>query len=68
MERYDVIVALDCDPRRALEIAELLKDYVWGFKIHSAFYHQEGGPEFVAALKACGRLFCDFKFKTHRLM
>lgn len=57
-----VIVALDCDRSRALELADMLAGKATWVKIGMTLFYQEG-PYFVTALQKRGfKVFLDLKF------
>ncbi len=60
--RERIIVALDCDKPRALELATLLEGKATWLKIGMTLFYQEG-PAFVAELQKRGfKVFLDLKF------
>lgn len=57
-----IIVALDCDRSRALELADMLAGHATWLKIGMTLFYQEG-PYFVTALQKRGfKIFLDLKF------
>ncbi len=57
-----VIVALDCDRSRALELADMLAGKATWVKIGMTLFYQEG-PYFITALQKRGfKVFLDLKF------
>lgn len=57
-----IIVALDCDRSRALELADMLAGHATWLKIGMTLFYQEG-PYFVTALQKRGfKVFLDLKF------
>lgn len=57
-----IIVALDCDRSRALELADMLAGHATWLKIGMTMFYQEG-PYFVTALQKRGfKVFLDLKF------
>lgn len=57
-----IIVALDCDRSRALELADVLAGHATWLKIGMTLFYQEG-PYFVTALQKRGfKVFLDLKF------
>lgn len=57
-----IIVALDCDRSRALELADMLSGHATWLKIGMTLFYQEG-PYFVTALQKRGfKVFLDLKF------
>lgn len=61
-ERERVIVALDCDRDRALELASLLEGKATWLKVGMTLFYQEG-PHFVSELQQRGfKVFLDLKF------
>ena len=57
-----IIVALDCDRSRALELADMLAGHATWLKIGMTLFYQEG-PYFVTALQKRGfKVFFDLKF------
>lgn len=57
-----VIVALDCDRSRALELADMLAGKATWVKIGMTLFYQEG-PYFITALQRRGfKVFLDLKF------
>lgn len=57
-----VIVALDCDRSRALELADMLAGKASWLKIGMTLFYQEG-PFFISALQKRGfKVFLDLKF------
>lgn len=57
-----IIVALDCDRSRALELADMLAGHATWLKIGMTLFYQEG-PYFVIALQKRGfKVFLDLKF------
>ncbi len=60
-QRERIIVALDCDAGRAVELASVLAGHATWLKIGMTLYYQEG-PMIVARLKARGfKVFLDLK-------
>jgi orotidine-5'-phosphate decarboxylase len=60
-ESERIIVALDCDRARAMELAEILKGRATWLKVGMTLFYQEG-PEIVRDLKALGyKVFLDLK-------
>lgn len=60
--RERIIVALDCDRARALELATLLEGKATWLKVGMTLFYQEG-PGFVAELQQRGfKVFLDLKF------
>ncbi|MGI6216083.1 MAG: orotidine-5'-phosphate decarboxylase [Coriobacteriales bacterium] len=56
-----IIVALDCDMERAIELAELLRGHATWMKVGMTLYYSEG-PRAVRELKDCGfKVFLDLK-------
>lgn len=61
-ERDRVIVALDCDRGRALELADMLSGKAAWLKVGMTLFYQEG-PYFINALQKRGfKVFLDLKF------
>ena len=57
-----IYVALDkMKPGEALDLARWLTPYVGGFKVGPGLA-LSGGRDFLIKIKACGKLFLDFKF------
>lgn len=57
-----IIVALDCDRSRALELADMLAGKAKWIKIGMTLFYQEG-PYFINALQKRGfKVFLDLKF------
>lgn len=57
-----VIVALDCDRERALELADMLAGKAAWLKVGMTLFYQEG-PEFINELHSRGfKVFLDLKF------
>lgn len=57
-----IIVALDCDRSRALELADMLSGKVKWLKVGMTLFYQEG-PYFINALQKRGfKVFLDLKF------
>jgi len=57
-----IIVALDCDRSRALELADMLAGHATWLKIGMTLFYQEG-PYFITALQKRGfKVFLDLKF------
>ena len=63
IDRKDrVIVALDCDRTRALELADMLAGKASWLKVGMTLFYQEG-PFFISALQKRGfKVFLDLKF------
>ena len=62
-----VIVALDCDRSRALELADMLAGKATWVKIGMTLFYQEG-PYFITALQKRGfKVFLDLSFMTFRI-
>ena len=60
--RDRVIVALDCDRERALELAHELSGHAAWLKVGMTLYYAEG-PEIVKTFKDLGfKVFLDLKF------
>lgn len=61
-KRDRIMVALDCDASRAVELATMLAGHAKWLKVGMTLYYQEG-PLIVAGLKARGfKVFLDLKF------
>lgn len=57
-----VIVALDCDGHRAIELADMLSGKATWLKVGMTLFYQEG-PYFITALQKRGfKVFLDLKF------
>lgn len=57
-----IIVALDCDRTRALELADILSGHATWLKIGMTLFYQEG-PSIVSELQGLGfKVFLDLKF------
>ncbi len=57
-----IIVALDCDRSRALELADILAGKATWLKVGMTLFYQEG-PYFITALQKRGfKVFLDLKF------
>ena len=57
-----IIVALDCDRSRALELADMLSGKASWLKVGMTLFYQEG-PYFISALQKRGfKVFLDLKF------
>lgn len=63
IDRKDrIIVALDCDRSRALELADMLSGKASWLKVGMTLFYQEG-PYFISALQKRGfKVFLDLKF------
>lgn len=63
IDRKDrIIVALDCDRSRALELADMLSGKASWLKVGMTLFYQEG-PYFISALQKHGfKVFLDLKF------
>lgn len=63
IDRKDrIIVALDCDRSRALELADMLSGKASWLKVGMILFYQEG-PYFISALQKRGfKVFLDLKF------
>lgn len=63
IDRKDrIIVALDCDRSRALELADMLSGKASWLKVGMTMFYQEG-PYFISALQKRGfKVFLDLKF------
>lgn len=63
IDRKDrIIVALDCDRSRALELADMLSGKASWLKVGMTLFYQEG-PYFISALQRRGfKVFLDLKF------
>ena len=63
IDRKDrIIVALDCDHSRALELADMLSGKASWLKVGMTLFYQEG-PYFISALQKRGfKVFLDLKF------
>lgn len=63
IDRKDrIIVALDCDCSRALELADMLSGKASWLKVGMTLFYQEG-PYFISALQKRGfKVFLDLKF------
>lgn len=60
MEESPIIVALDgMSKKKALELAETLSGFVWGFKVNHLIIHC--GVEIIRELKQYGLVFADLK-------
>lgn len=60
-EKDRIIVALDCDRARALELADMLRGKATWMKVGMTLYYQEG-PSIVSELKQRGfKVFLDLK-------